>query len=97
MSSKALAEMLRRTWLVGVERESLEALAERLTAQQKPASCPSTRLRSVSPASGDGIPVVTPPKAKQVEVRTPEDNGLSFRPLAGRERGTTYWMPRHPN
>ena len=35
LSSTALAEMLRRTWLVGVERDSLEAFADQLTAQQK--------------------------------------------------------------
>ena len=32
LSSHSLAEMLRRTWLVGVERESLEVFAERLAS-----------------------------------------------------------------
>ena len=33
LSSKALAEMLRRTWLVGVERDSLEAFADQFCPQ----------------------------------------------------------------
>ena len=83
LSSKALAEMLRRTWLVGVERESLEAFADQLTAQQKHGKLSIDTFALCVARAATGNPVVTPPKAKQVEVRTPEDNGLYVDPLQG--------------
>ena len=83
LSSKALAEMLRRTWLVGVERDSLEAFADQLTAQQKHGKLSIDTFALCVARAATGNPVVTPPKAKQVEVRTPEDNGLYVDPLQG--------------
>ena len=85
LSSKAFAEMLRRTWFVGVERESLEAFADQLTAQQKHGKLSIDTFAQCVARAATGNPqhVVTPPKAKQVEVRTPEDNGLYVDPLQG--------------
>jgi WD40 repeat protein len=83
LSSKALAEMLRRTWLVGVERDSLEVFAEQLTQQQKHGKLSIDTFALCVARAATGNPVVTPPKARQVEVRTPEDNGLYVDPLQG--------------
>ena len=64
LSSKALAEMLRRTWLVGVERDSLEAFADQLTAQQKHGKLSIDTFALCVARAATGNPVVTPPKAK---------------------------------
>ena len=81
LSSKALAEMLRRTWLVGVERDSLEAFAEQLTAQQKHGKLSIDTFAQCVARAATGNPVVTPPKAKQLPVRTPEADGSYVDPL----------------
>ena len=72
--------------MVGVERDSLEAFAEQLTQQQKHGKLSIDTFAQCVARAATGVPVqhvVTPPKAKQVEARTPEDNGLYIDPLQG--------------
>ena len=80
-SPKALADAAADP-LVGVERESSRPSPSSSRPSRSTASCPST-LCALCGRAATGNPVVTPPKAKQVEVRTPEDNGLYVDPLQG--------------
>lgn len=81
LSSSSLAAALRRTWLVGVEHEALEAFAAGLAAQQKHGKLSVDAFaRCVARAASGAVPMVTPPKAT-LRVRTPEGNGTYADPL----------------
>ena len=73
LSSSSLAAALRRTWLVGVEHEALEAFAAGLAAQQKHGKLSVDAFaRCVARAASGAVPMVTPPKAT-LRVRTHVD------------------------